>query len=416
MSEWYLDFVDFNYKPSKDDLICLFRIEPAKGFSIKEAAYRVASESSVGTWTKLHYLPKRIKDLMAKVFEIKGNYVKVAYPIKLFEPGNMPQILSSIAGNIFGMKALNNLRLEDVHCPKKLMKSFKGPQFGISGIRKMFKVYDRPLTATVPKPKVGLTAKKEAKVAYQAWTGGIDLEKSDENLASMSFNKFEERIKLLVKMRDKAEKETGEKKSFLPNVSAETKEMLKRAKFVADNGGEYVMVDILTVGWGAVQTLRNTCEDLKLAIHGHRASHASMTRKKHGISMNTIAKIARIIGIDQLHTGTANIGKLESGEEETKKINLFLRSKFYTLKTVFPVASGGLHPGLIPDIIKNLDKDIIIQCGGGLWGHKMGGVAGAKAIRQAIDASIQKINLEDYSKSHVELRTALNQWGSTRPK
>jgi ribulose-bisphosphate carboxylase large chain len=272
------------------------------------------------------------------------------------------------------------------------------------------------LTATVPKPKVGLTEREEARVAYEAWVGGIDLEKSDENLTSMKFNKFKKRIELLVKMRDKAEKESGERKSFLPNITSETREMLKRARFVKECGGEYVMVDIITVGWAALQTVREECQDLKLAIHAHRAMHASMTRKKHGVSMNVIAKVARIIGVDELHTGTANIGKLESGEEETKRINSFLQSKFYDLKTVFPVASGGLHPGLVPAVIKLLGKDIIIQCGGGLWGHPKGGRSGAMAIRQAIDAALQKIPLSEYARTHQELKIALKKWGYFRPK
>ena len=49
----YREFVDLNYIPSSDELIALYRIEPAKGFSIEDAAGRVASESSVGTWTGL---------------------------------------------------------------------------------------------------------------------------------------------------------------------------------------------------------------------------------------------------------------------------------------------------------------------------------------------------------------------------
>ena len=44
--------------------------------------------------------------LGAKVFEIKGKNIKVAYPMELFEEGNMPQIYSSVAGNIFGMKEI----------------------------------------------------------------------------------------------------------------------------------------------------------------------------------------------------------------------------------------------------------------------------------------------------------------------
>jgi len=166
----YLDFVDLKYKPKKTDLVCLFRFEPAKGISIKEAAGRIAAESSNGTWTTLSTLTPRIRKMRARAFEIKGPYLKIAYPIELFELGSIPQLLSSVAGNIFGMKAINNLRLEDIHFPKKYVKSFKGPQFGIKGVRKFMKIKDRQLIATVPKPKVGMTTKEHTKVGFDAWS------------------------------------------------------------------------------------------------------------------------------------------------------------------------------------------------------------------------------------------------------
>ena len=196
MGEWYHEFIDTTFQPGKNDLLCLFRVEPAPGFTVEDAAGRVASESSVGTWTQLTTMKPRIRKLMAKAYEIQGNFVKVAYPPQLFENGNMAQVLSSIAGNIFGMKAVQNLRLEDLRWPPGLLRSFHGPGFGTSGIRKIFHVEKRPLTATVPKPKLGLTAKEHARAGYEAWVGGIDLLKDDENLTSQPFNKFTERIRV----------------------------------------------------------------------------------------------------------------------------------------------------------------------------------------------------------------------------
>ena len=126
----YSDFLDLKYKPKNSDLVVLFRIDPAKGFTIKESAARVASESSNGTWADLN-VPKHILALSAKCYDIKGNFVKIAYPIDLFEKNNMPQILSSISGNIFGMKAVDGLRLECIKWPKEIVNSFKGPSFGV---------------------------------------------------------------------------------------------------------------------------------------------------------------------------------------------------------------------------------------------------------------------------------------------
>jgi len=358
-----MSYIDLKYKPPKDDLICSFRVEPAKGLSVKKVAEAVAAESSVGTWTNVKTMKPRIRKMAARVFEIKGNWVKIAYPSVLFESGNMPEIMSSIGGNIFGMRAAKNLRLEDVEWPEKIKKSFKGPKFGIYGVRKLLHVKDRPLVGTIVKPKIGLNEREHAKVAYQAWIGGCDIVKDDENLTSQSFNNFEKRVKETLKVRDSAENKTGERKMYMPNVTAETKEMIKRAKFVKKQGGEYVMVDILTAGWSGLQTLRD--EGLNLVLHAHRAGHAAFTRnKKHGISMLVIADIARLIGVDQIHIGTV-VGKMEGGKEEVyhiedeiekgfiKEKGHYLEENWGNIKPVFAVCSGGAAPRISPKTNKN---------------------------------------------------------------
>ena len=310
--------MDLDYKPSKKDLLCLFRVEPARRQKMEEVCADVALESSVGTWTDVHE-KEYVRKLGARVFCIEGNWVKVAYPLELFEKGNAPNILSSIAGNIFGMKAVKNLRLEDIKIPKALLDSFDGPKYGISGIRKMLRVKERPLVGTIVKPKLGLKTRDHADVAYEAWQGGCDLVKDDENLSSQKFNVFEERLARTLEKANLAESQTGEKKAYLVNVTAETKEMMKRAQLAEELGCKYVMIDIVTAGFSALQTLREA--DFKLAIHAHRAMHAAFTRnQKHGISMMVLADLARLIGVDQLHIGTV-VGKLEGSLRVVSEIN-----------------------------------------------------------------------------------------------
>nr|VDD88772.1 RuBisCO long chain, Form III-b [uncultured archaeon] len=415
------DFINLKYRPKEDDLICLFKVEPAKGITIKNAAANVALESSIGTWVEVSTEKQYMKKLAAKVFSIKEDKVKIAYPSELFEKGNAPNILSSIAGNIFGMKIVKNLRLEDIKFPTGLLKSFPGPKFGIQGIRKVMKINSRPLIGTIIKPKLGLKPKDHALSAYNSWVGGLDLVKCDENLASQKFNEFEKRLSITLEMADKAEEKTGERKGYLENVTAETKEMIKRAQLVENMGGKYIMVDILTEGWGAVQTLREA--NFNLIIHAHRAFHAAFTRnKKHGMSMMVVADLVRIIGLDQIHIGTG-IGKLQGDIRDIKEIEEEIENKkvketkdrlnqdWGKIKPTLAVCSGGLQPAHIPFLINHLGKDIVIQLGGGVHGHKDGSYAGAKASRQALDATIKKISLRDYSKDHLELKTALEQWG-----
>jgi ribulose-bisphosphate carboxylase large chain len=101
--------------------------------------------------------------------------------------------------------------------------------------------------------------------------------------------------------------------------------MLERVDTVAEHGGEYVMVDVVTCGWAAVQRVRERCAEHGLAIHAHRAMHAGFDRlPSHGVSMRVIAQVARLCGVDQIHTGTADLGKLAN--EDTVGINEWLSS------------------------------------------------------------------------------------------
>ena len=427
--EWYHDFINLKYKPKKTDLKVLFYFEPASDISKEDAIGRVASESSTGTWTTLFKIPKKMKSIMATAYKIQGNYVHVAYPLELWEPGNAPQLLSGIAGNIFGMKALDNLRLVDTSFPQEYLKHFSGPSLGIPGVRKYFKVYDRPLTGAVPKPKLGFSAEEHAQIGFETWVGGFDLVKDDENLTSQSFNNFYKRVSLMGKMRDRAERVTGQVKDALINITAETKEMQKRAKFLHEHSWKYAMIDVVTSGTAAVQTLRETLGDYKMAIHAHRAMHAAFDRNpKHGISMQFLAKIMRMIGVESIHSGTA-VGKLVGSKEEVRSIanvlrekntkeykNILLEQGWGNTKQTFPTSSGGLHPGLVPDELEIYGKDFMMLVSGGIHGHPRGTRAGAMATMQALEAVKKKISLEDFSKSHRELKEALEKWGRLNPK
>lgn len=412
----YEDFLDQSYEPAETDLRCQFYIEPAADMSWEAAASRVASESSNGTWTELQ-VEGTIRDLSATAYDIdeERGTITVAYPDALFEPGSMPQVLSCIAGNIMGMKAVERIRLLDCTWPETLTTSFPGPQYGSAIRTELLDAGERPATATVPKPKVGLSTDQHTQVGWEAWTGGIDLLKDDENLTDQAFNPFEDRLTESLAMRDRAEDETGERKGYLLNVTAPGTEMLERVDLAAEHGSRFVMVDIVTTGWAALQQVRKRCEKHGMAIHAHRAMHAAFDRiPTHGVSMRVIAQIARLCGVDHIHTGTAGLGKLEN--EDTVGINEWLAGDLHGLRDVLPVASGGLHPGLLTPLVDALGTDIMVQAGGGIHGHPDGTHDGAIAFRRAVDAVTAGESLEDAATDTPALARALDTWGVETPR
>jgi ribulose-bisphosphate carboxylase large chain len=403
------EYLDLGYRP-RDDLICDFYLEPSPGHSIKQAAGAVAEESSTGTWTEVRAGKPMVERIHARVFELKHNRIRVAYPRELFESGNIPQLMSSVAGNIFGMKAIRKLRLEDMEFPRKMVRSYKGPELGLREIRRLTRIRKRPIVGTIYKPKLGLKAREQAELAYRVYSAGMDYSKDDENLGSMVFNRFQERVVKVLDVVDRIKSEYGRRVIYAANITAPVDDMLRRAQFVRDHGGRCIMIDILTAGWSALEYI--TKQRLKLIVHGHRAMHAALTRNpRHGISMLVIAKLARLAGVSALHTGTV-VGKMEGEKGDVLEIDRFLRERWHGLRPVMPIASGGLHPGLAPRVMEMLGSDLIMTFGGGLWGHPGGPEAGARAIRQAVDASMKGVTVREYAKEHPELARAIEEWGT----
>ena len=298
--------------------------------------------------------------------------------------------------------------------------------------------YGRPLVGATIKPKLGLSPKVYSRAVYECLRGGLDFTKDDENINSQPFMRWRHRYEFVAEAIRKAEEETGERKGHYLNVTApDVEQMLERAEF-AKECSPIIMVDFLTVGFSAFQTLSHWCRRNGVLLHLHRAMHAVSTRQRnHGIHWRVYAKWARLIGGDHVHNGTV-VGKLEGDRNATIAINDLLRENFIaadpsrgiyfdqdwiSLPPMLPVASGGIHAAQVPELISIFGDDAVLQFGGGTLGHPRGNAAGATANRVAIDAAVKARNegrdlltegraiLEEAARRSPELAEALDLWG-----
>ena len=420
-------YLDLGYSQRTTDLLVAFRITPRSGVDLNEAAAAIAAESSTGTWTDVDAADEGLAfELRGRAYRIEDDVASIAYPIELFELGSVPNILSSVVGNVFGFKAVAALKLLDMRLPDALVRSFPGPAFGIEGVRDLLGVHGRALTGSTIKPKLGLSPQQHAERAYETLRGGIDTIKDDENLNSQPWSPFDERIARTLELVRRAEAETGERKGYWANVTAgNAGEMLRRANVVAREGGRFVMVDFLTVGFAATASLREETERLGLGLHAHRAMHAVLDRQAgHGVDFLVIAKWARLLGVDHVHVGTG-VGKLEGTIEEMGERRRMMTAELApagggtlfdqpwgSLKPVVPVASGGLHPGHVPQLDAIFGRDAFFLFGGGVHGHPGGSRSGAMAARAAVEAAASGQTLETAARSCPELRQALDLWST----
>jgi ribulose-bisphosphate carboxylase large chain len=400
-----------------DEVIATYYYRPKAGVDFEWAAQAIAEEQTTGTWTDISTTQDYVRCLDGIVHEVvphnDGYVAKIGFADDIFELGSFPQYLSVVSGNLYGLSKLAKVRLLDLDLTKATTAPFKGPKFGIEGVRKLVGTdkSGRPHVGTIIKPKVGLNPKDTAQVSYNAAIGGVDLIKDDETLTDQKFCPMADRLPAVMEQLDRVKDDTGRTVLYAVNVSAPGDKILERAEEAIDLGANMLMIDFIVCGIDAVRVLAED-PSIQLPLHIHRTMHAAMTRDpEHGVAMRAFCRLIRMAGGDQLHTGTVS-GKMDHDTAELLGDNKALTDpNFFGLKDVFPVASGGLSPGGVAREIEVLGKDIILQAGGGIHGHPSGTRAGATAMRQAVDAAMQGVTLEEYAKDHAELAAALDKWG-----
>jgi ribulose-bisphosphate carboxylase large chain len=343
-------------------VICKYKI--VTDMDIRLAAAAVATEQSTGTWTGISTLNDEIFERYhGRVTAIDGNVATIAYPEEDFslDIGGVPQVLSVIAGNLFGLEGLKGVRLEDVEFPKSMLSQFKGPKFGIPGLRSALKRPKKPLVGTIVKPKIGLPPQGMADYIYEAGMGGLTNGKDDETLSNQRFCPLEERVVAIAEAIDRVRSQTGHEMMHAINVSTRGDQILEVAERAQELGATELMVDVITCGFAAVQVLAED-PSIKLPIHVHRTMHGAITRNKDlGISMQVFAKLVRMCGGDALHVGTFGVGKMKGTSTEDLANQRACVGPELPYEKVMPVCSGGMHPALIEPLMKITGPDVQIQ-------------------------------------------------------
>jgi len=459
-------YVNFNLKNIQggEYLLGVFHLLPGKGLNILQAAAEVAAESSTGTNFKVKTETAFSRKLNALVYKIdlKKNLVWIAYPWRIFDrKGNVQNILTFVVGNVLGMKEVSALKLLDVWFPSSMLEQYDGPSYTLEEMRKYLNVYGRPILGTIIKPKIGLTASEYAEVCYDFWVGGGDFVKNDEPQADQDFCQYDKMVRFVKEAMGKAVKETGKKKVHSFNVSSpDFDEMIRRCDLIISAGfekGSYAfLIDGITAGWMAVQTLRRRYPNV--FIHFHRAAHGAFTRKENafGFSVLVLSKFARLAGASGIHTGTAGVGKMAGSPKEDVTaadniLHLNAKGHFFGqswslapekdedimklvhedyahhvileddswrgMKKCCPIISGGLNPTLLKpfiDVIKNID--FITTMGAGCHAHPGGTRAGAAALVQACEAYKKGVDIKEYAKTHKELKEAIDFFTKNKTK
>lgn len=400
-------------------------------------AQGIAVGLTVGSWTDL---PEAKKASMEKhlgrvvaVNVVEGDApaeryadISIAYPDVNFS-ADIPALLVTVFGKL---SMDGKIRLIDLHFSDSFLREFPGPKYGIEGVRGLLGVQDRPLLMSIFKSVIGHDANGLREQFLQQALGGVDLIKDDEILFENDETPIAKRVAVCMEAARQAYETTGQKLLYAANVTGRTSMLKEQAKRAIDAGANALLFNVLAYGFDMLREL-SADPDIRVPIMAHPAMAGSIYPSPHyGIAASVLlGKLMRIAGAD-LVLFPSPYGSVVMPREENLAIKHallantagpdYLSSALHegtaqqsapALAASFPVPSAGIHPGLVPLILKDFGGEVVVNAGGGIHGHPLGTAAGGRAFRQAIDALQAGIPLADYAADKPELKAAIDAWG-----
>lgn len=330
--------------------------------------------------------------------------VKIAFPLVNFGP-SLPNLLAAVSGNLYELRELAGVRLLDVELPRAFAERYPGPTFGAAGTRRLMSVPRGTMIGTIIKPSVGLTPDELRPIVRELVEAEIDFIKDDELIADPPYSPLAERVRVAMDEVERGAQRTGKKTMYAFNITDDIENLERNYEIVARAGGTCVMACINFIGFTGVSYLRRFCE---MPIHGHRAMIGALMRHPSlGIDFRAYQKLARLAGVDHLHTSGMDNKFYETNEEVRASIEAVREPLFGGYETL-PVLSSGQWAGSAhPTYAVVKTTDLLMLAGGGVHAHPGGRAAGVKSLRQAWDAATAGIPLNEHARTHAELAQAV---------
>lgn len=334
--------------------------------------------------------------------------IKVSWSIENFGY-NLPVMISTLQGNLYELAQFTGLKLMDIDLPASFSHHYEGPAFGIEGCRALTAVYDRPLIGTIIKPSIGMTPQQTAALVKTLAEAGIDFIKDDELLSSSANSPFGERVDAVMKVINDHADKTGKKVMYAFNISDEIDSMLRRYDTIAAAGGTCAMVSLNSVGLSGVKRI---CDQRGLAIHGHRNGWGMLNRHPLlGIEFPAYQKIWRLAGVDQIHVNGIQNKFWETDDSVVRSIEACLQPMLGGY-SILPVVSSGQWGGQAPETYRRTKTvDLLYMAGGGIMAHPDGPAGGVTALREAWQAAVDGLSVEEGAKKYPAFAKSVEKFG-----
>jgi ribulose-bisphosphate carboxylase large chain len=400
-----------------------YRLESLVG--LERAAETLAGEQSSGTFVPVEgetaELERRHRAQVVGIVDLgdvaapslpgaigkppaRAAIVTVDFPLGNFGP-SIPNLLAAVAGNLYELRELAGVRLLDLELPPEFAGPYRGPRFGVEGTRRLMSAPSGALIGGIVKPSVGLSPEEHAKRVLALAEAGADFAKDDELISDPPYSPLEERVRHVMRAVEQAADKTGRKLMYAFNITGDIDELRRRHELVVAAGGTCVMVCVNLVGFAGVRYLNQFNE---VPIHGHRAMMGAIMRHPAlGIDFRAFQKLARLAGVDHLHTNGMDNKFYETNDEVEASIKA-VRTPLLGGFHILPVLSSGQWAGTVAPAWERVGTtNLLMVAGGGIFAHPGGPGAGVTSLREAWEAAVASVPLEERALSSMAVAGAL---------
>lgn len=371
--------------------------------SIKEAAWNLAIGQSVGNpnvrneWESEELFENHSCIILEdeSTLDIVGTKeVSIAFPVANtdWDTDGVSHMLCQLMGGHVDIDCVTGCRLIKLELPISVTKHFLGPKFGLTGFRNLTGQHNKPLFGSIVKPKIVTSPQMLLEMTKQMVGGGVDFIKEDEIMSNPYCCPLEQRVDIIANYLSKESR----KVVFCHTINCDPHALVKRVQRVYELGGNGVHINVFS-GLGSYNSIRKL--DLPLFLHFQKSGDKVFTDVNHrfSISWPVLCQLATLMGVDTIQTGM--IGGYSTDDPVELKQSIDVLRKGNTT----PVLSCGMHPGLIDYITEQIGVDYMANVGGAVHGHPSGTLAGARAMRQAIDKNYD-----------TEYFAAIDKWGKAQ--
>jgi len=320
----------------------------------------------------------RVRDLERVA---RGRYrALIEFPVEV-AAGELTQLVNVLFGNI-SLKP--GIRLVGFALPASMLRIYPGPRFGRDGLRELLSVCGRPLLATALKP-MGLSVAELSRLAHQLALGGIDLIKDDHGLADQPFCPFQERVLRCGEAVREANRATGLRSIYLPNVTAPANEMKRRVEIAREAGAGGLLMAPGIIGLDAMRRIAAD-DSVGLPLLSHPAFQGSFTiHEDHGLSHGTLyGMLNRLAGADGAIFPNHG-GRFSFSPGQCRDLVNGTEIDMPGIRPIFPVPAGGMSLERVPELLEFYGRDAILLIGGDLHRHGSDLVESCREFRKLVE-------------------------------